>query len=225
LAGLLAWGVLLLAVFGAGFLAGGGTLPTAAIEVAEVDIVDLPPGRIEALEQELEIALTRSEVDRAALELLRRDIADQKDRMSDLAEGLRFYKSLMAPGAAEQGLSLRRLELVATKGERRYAFRIVVQQEARKHRTLVGSLRAEIYGLLGDQRVSYSLAELTDSLQHPAVALEFRYFQAVEGVLRLPDGFTPQGVQVVATATKPKKMQVIENYRWEVGDRFTYLGN
>ncbi len=199
-------------------------MPPATTEVADVGAVALSTERVETLEQELEIALTRSEVDRAALELLRRDIADQKDRMSDLAEGLRFYKSLMAPAAVEQGLSLRRLELVATKEERQYAFRIVVKQEARKHRTLVGSLRAEIYGSLESQQVSYSLAELSDSLENPAVALRFRYFQAIEGVLLLPEGFAPLGVQVVATASKPKKMKVSENYPWQVGNRFTHIG-
>lgn len=164
--------------------------------------------------------LTRSEVDRAALEILRRDFADQKETLSDLAEGLRFYKSLMTPEAVEQGLSLRNLELVPTAEEGRLAFRIVAQQKARQHRILTGTLRAEIFGERDGEQVSYSWAELSNNLDNHAVPLRFRYFQSIEGVLELPAGFTPLGVNVIAVATQPAAMRVSRRYRWQVQDRF-----
>lgn len=212
--------------FCAGFLLARLVLPGAGEPVAGARSPALPPpdagegDRIAALRQELEIATTRSEVDRAALEILRRDFAGQKETLSDLAEGLRFYRSLMTPDAVEQGLSLRPLELVATAENRRFAFRIVVQQKARQHRSLVGSLRVEVYGERGGEMVSYSLADLTETLEHHAVPLRFRYFQTVEGVLELPDGFQPQGMDVVAVASKPTKMRIDARYLWQVRERF-----
>ncbi len=215
---------LLALAFGAGFLVARLAFPGAG-EPAVGAPASAPPtpgaaDRIAALQQELEIATTRSEVDRAALEMLRRDFAGQKETLSDLAEGLRFYRSLMTPDAVEEGLSLRPLELVATAENRRFAFRIVVQQKARQHRSLVGSLRVEVYGERDGLTVSYSLAELSETLEHHAVPLRFRYFQVVEGILELPEGFKPQGIEVVAAASKPAKMRANARYPWEVRERF-----
>ena len=99
--------------------------------------------RAQALAQELEVQRTRNEVDRKALEIVRSDIARQKEQISGLEEGLRFYRSLMAPGEIAQGLSLRDIELIARTDPGRYAFRIVAQQEALKHQMLKGGASPE----------------------------------------------------------------------------------
>ena len=210
-------------LFLAGYYAGGRTSAGAvAGEVFPVATQADPEKAL--LAQELEIARTTSEVNRAALDLLRGEIAGYKEQVAGLEEGLRFYRSLMAPGEIVQGLSLRALELVALEGERRYAFRIVAQQEARKHELLKGGLSAEVYGLLGGERVSYPLAQLAEEVDDEVVALKFRYFQAVEGMLTLPEGFAPGGVRVVARATSPQKAEVTEDYPWQLQERFTHVG-
>jgi hypothetical protein len=211
-------------MFAAGFFAGRGEVPWPGDHPPAAPGTEVDDERVEALEQQLEIALTRSQIDRDALEMVRREITDQKERISDLAEGLRFYKSLISPETIEQGLSLRDLELVAARGERRFAFRIVAQQEARKHTILTGSLQATVFGQLAGLPVSYPLAELTENLDDNSMPLRFRYFQAIEGMMVLPENFTPVGINVVATASKPQKAEIDENFRWRVQERFTNLG-
>ena len=177
-----------------------------------------------ALTQELEVQRTRNEVDRRSLEMVRGDIAAQKEQISGLEEGLRFYRSLMAPGEIAHGLSLREIELVSRGEAGRYAFRIVAQQEARKHDTLKGELYAEVYGKQDGEHVTIPLAALSDDLEGDEVPLRFRYFQAIEGELTLPEGFTPEGVNVVASAKSPRKVEVREQYSWQVQERFTHAG-
>ena len=180
--------------------------------------------QIQALETELATQRSRNQVDRAALELLRSDLASQKSEIVDLEEGLRFYRELMAPGELAQGLSLRSPELVPIDGERRYAFRIVAQQEARKHETLKGTLYAEVFGLLDGEQVTYSLADLSDDLDKAVLPLRFRYFQAIEGELSLPAGFDPRFINVTASATSPRKAEAREQYPWQVKEKFTHVG-
>lgn len=178
-------------------------------------------GRLQA---ELDILQARHEMDQQALELVRREIAAQKEVIAAQEEGLRFYKSLMAPGEIAQGLSLRPPELVALDEPGRFAFRVVAQQEARKHSLLKGDLSAELNGLLADEEVSYSLAELSDDLEPGKLPLRFRYFQSIEGELRLPEGFEPRSVSLVATASAPRKMEVREQFPWQVQEKFTHVG-
>jgi hypothetical protein len=175
-------------------------------------------------EARLEVQSTQNQMGQQALEMVRRDLADQKEQIASLEEGLQFYRSLMAPGEIAQGLSLRPLELVALDNPGYYSYRIVAQQEARKHSQLKGELSAEVIGVLAGQQVSYSLAELSSDIEGSEIALRFRYFQSIDGELSLPEDFEPRSVSLVATATAPRKMEVREQYPWQVTEKFTHVG-
>ena len=177
-----------------------------------------------ALEADLDVIRTRHTVDRQALEMVRRDIAAQKEQIANLEEGIGFYRGLMAPGEIAQGLSLRQPELIPREEPSSYAFRIIAQQDAQKHQLLKGQLSAEVFGQLFNQEVSYPLAQLSEDLEDNVVALRFRYFQAVEGILTLPDGFEPSGISIVATATSPHKSEASERFVWQVQEKFTHVG-
>jgi len=214
--GLVAMGLLV----GVGFIAGHRDLANANTEVPVAGAQE----KLTALRDEVETLHVQHNLDVATLEIVRKEMATQKEQISQLEEGLLFYKSLMAPEAIAQGLSLRKIELVATEASDRFIFRLVAQQEARKHALLKGSLAVEVFGWQGGEEVSYPLAELSDDIEGAAVSLRFRYFQAVEGELIIPEGFDPQGFKVVAKATAPRKAEVKEQFPWVVQKRFTYVG-
>ena len=181
--------------------------------------------RLETLQVDAEVQRTRASVDQSALEMVRKDMAAQEEQIASLEEGLRFYRSLMAPGEIAQGLSLRPLELVSTDEAGRIAFRIVAQQEARKHDLLGGDLTAEVLGTKDGAEISYPLSELSEDIEKDPIALRFRYFQSIDGTLVLPDGFEPRWVHVLATARSPHKAQVEERFPWRVRARFTSVGS
>ncbi len=181
-------------------------------------------GELETLQSELDMQKTRNEVDRGALELVRSDIASQKQEIAELQEGLQFYRSLMAPGEIAQGLSLRAIELVPREAPGVFAYRIVAQQEARKHATVKGELYIEVFGRLDQESVSYPLSTLSDDLDSNVVPLRFKYFQSIEGEMLLPEGFEPVSVNVVASASAPRKTEVREQFPWQVKERFTHVG-
>ena len=188
-----------------------------------------PPSRdaeedLSALRDKFGAQRVQHQLDVATLEIVRKEIAAQKDQISQLEEGLQFYKSLMAPEVIAQGLSLRKLELLATDEADRFVFRLVAQQEALKHPLLKGSLSVELFGQWDGDEISYSLAELSDDFEASTVALRFRYFQAVEGDLKIPPGFEPRSFKVVAKASSPHSVEIREEFPWEVQERFTYVG-
>jgi hypothetical protein len=225
---LLALSAVILAL-GGGFLLG----QRVALQNTVVDLTayrsmeaELPRARqqVAELRSELDVVQTRHAVDREALELVRREIALQKEQIASLEEGINFYRSFMAPGEIAQGLSLRFPELVARDAPATYAFRIVVQQEARKHNLLKGGLSAEIIGLREGQEVSYPLEQLSEDIENGEIALRFRYFQAIEGELTLPEGFEPVAISVVATSSSPRKSEVSERFTWQLQEKFTHVG-
>ncbi|KAA1192068.1 hypothetical protein F0M18_11180 [Pseudohalioglobus sediminis] len=179
--------------------------------------------RVAELEAQLDVERTQAQVDKQALEMVRREIAVQKEQIAGLVEGLGFYRSLMAPGEIAQGLSLRPLELVA-QDDGEYGFRIVAQQEARKHALLKVDLFAELVGVRAGERVSYSLAELSDDVDSNPIPLRFRYFQSVEGTLSLPENFEPRSVRLLAKTASPREMEAQEEFPWQVKEKFTHVG-
>jgi hypothetical protein len=181
-------------------------------------------GELEVLQAELDMQKIRNEVDRGALELVRSDIASQKQELAELEEGLQFYRSLMAPGEIAQGLSMRPIELVQRDMPGTFGYRIVAQQEARKHATVRGELYVEVFGRLGEESVSYPLSKLSDDLESNVVTLRFKYFQSIEGEMSLPEGFEPVSINIVATATAPREAEVREQFPWQVQERFTHVG-
>ena len=180
--------------------------------------------QLESAAGELEVLRTRSQVDRRALEMLRRDLAAKREEAAGLEEELRFYRSLMAPGEVAGGLSIREPELVAADSPGVYALRIVVQQEARRHELVRGELEIEITGSLDGERVSYPLREMVEEPAENPLALGFRYFQAIEARLRLPDGLEPSAITVQARFTKPDAVQFRRRFDWRVQERFTHAG-
>lgn len=173
---------------------------------------------------QLEIQGTRHEVDRHALELVRRDMAAQQEQISALEEGLAFYRSLISPEELGAGLGLRKLELLAGNAPGTYLFRIVVQQEARKHELLEGQLQVTVAGQLAGEPVEYSLEQLSAEVGSDSLPLSFRYFQAIEGTITLPEDFEPEFVTVVASTSEPHELEVSKQYSWQLDERFTHVG-
>jgi hypothetical protein len=173
---------------------------------------------------ELEIQRTRHEVDRQALEMVRKEMAGQSELIAGLEEGLGFYRSLISPEAVAPGLSLRKIEILAAQEPGHYLYRIVVQQEARKYEQLKGTLDAVVTGVAGGQPVEYNFAALSEGSGESGAALDFRYFQSIEGRIVLPAGFVPSGVTVEAHTVSPHQFQIREEFPWQIEERFTHVG-
>ena len=173
---------------------------------------------------DLEMQRTRHEVDSRALELVRSEMAAEKDRTAELEEGLSFYRSMVVTGDAASGLSLRKPELVPAREAGHIAYRFFVLQKEREYDMLEGSLSVEVFGISGGKEVRYPLAQLSKQFKDSGGALHFRYFQAIEGEMELPAEFEPRGLTVVARARKPREADVKEQYPWELQERFINVG-
>jgi len=173
---------------------------------------------------ELQMQRTRHEVDSHALELLRSEMAAENERTAELEEGLRFYRNMVVSEDMPSGLSLRKPELVAGESPGRFVYRIFIQQKEREFEMVEGALSVEVFGLKNQAEVTYSLAALSKDFDGKAAKLHFRYFQALEGELTLPEGFEPKAITVVARARKPREIEVREQFPWLLQERLINVG-
>ena len=122
------------------------------------------------------------------------------------------------------GLSVRKPELVPGATPERMKYRFFVQQKEREYEMVEGTLSVEVFGYHGEKEVTYPLSKLSEDFDDQASTLHFRYFQAIEGEMVLPGGFTPRGITLMARASKPHKSKAKKQFPWEVQERFINVG-
>ena len=223
-------GLLALVLLLSGFFAGGHSGLRWSLSVSSENAylqeqLQLTHTQLDELQQWRANQETREEIEIGALELVRRELAEQHAVIAELEQGIRFYKSLMAPNEAEEGLSVRGIDLIEGVESGRYQFRILVQQSARKHELLTGSLRVELQGLRDGEPVSHELSSLSAQLPKPDIRLRFKYFQAIDGELDLPEGFVPRKMIAYAKSAKPRKVEVRKEFPWSVQEKLSHVGD
>jgi hypothetical protein len=180
--------------------------------------------QVEDLQQWQANNQTRRDIDAAALEMVRLDLASQQETIAELERGIKFYKSLMAPGELQEGLSVRSIDIIAEDEPGYYQFRILVQQSARRHQLLTGSLNVSVVGEMDGKAARFDLSALSEDVPNANIRLRFKYFQSIDIVLVLPAGFTPQVVQMSAKSTAPRRSEISEEFPWSVQEKISHVG-
>lgn len=177
--------------------------------------------QLEELRQWKSDAQTRREIDQAALELVRTELAEQQETITELEKGVHFYRSLMAPGELSEGLSVHSIDL-KPGSEGTYQFRILVQQSSRKHQLLTGNMKVLVHGERNGEHIAYNLSDLSEQVPEADIRLRFKYFQAIDGELKLPDGFNPTVVSTTARSNKPRRAVVQREFPWSVQEKVSH---
>ncbi|UTA47485.1 hypothetical protein L1F30_15185 [Simiduia sp. 21SJ11W-1] len=170
----------------------------------------------EALRQEVANLKLGSQVDKAASEDVRNEVIRLKAEIAELQEDITFYRGLMMPSADKQGLTIGSLNVISTGEERRFNYKLVIQQLATNHKMLSGHVNFTIVGRQGGLPMSLALKDVSDAVSTTDIRLGFRYFQNIEGELVLPVGFEPMRIEIVAKARGSNGATVEKKFGWLV---------
>jgi hypothetical protein len=152
-------------------------------------------------------------ISREAVNRIRDSIQDMESRHRAMEEELTFYRSIVSPENVESGLHIHSLALEPVGRDGEYVYRVVLTQ-IRGSGTVEGTLEFRLVGRQGASRVEFGGAELGDDLQG-IQEFGFRYFQNLEGRIRIPAGVTPRSLRVLARTDGDRPRQVEQDYAWE----------
>lgn len=168
---------------------------------------------ISSLTQRVGILEKGGEVDRQATEGIRHTVVELKYQISTLEEEVAFYKGIMAPSSSDMGLRVSKIDLTAQEnGSVRYS--IMLTQVADNSSFIAGLAAVNFVGSRNEERVILPLRDLDRSIDDLGVRFRFRYFQEISGELVVPEGFTPEQVQVVLQSTGSKAQRVEKSIEW-----------
>ncbi|GLP95620.1 DUF6776 family protein [Paraferrimonas sedimenticola] len=155
-----------------------------------------------------ELAKTRERSYAQALELtveqqsvkqMQVDLRSMQARLTKVSEELDFYRSVMAPEMAAEGVYASDLEIRQGPMDKQYRFRLVLAQLKKRKTSVKGTVEVTIVGREKGEVVRYRLNQLT---QDPiSKKFNFQYFQFIEGDFIQPENLLIDQVEVVVKVT------------------------
>lgn len=171
----------------------------------------------EKLQEGLEFEKAKSsrdlQIKRQAYDEIANTLATTSREISSLRENIRFYESIIEGGDKKQGLQIKTISLQSdgTIGNFRYRV-IIVNSDYGKQKTK-GKLLIEVEGLM--EGLLKTIRIPTGSAGKDAKLL-FKYFQRVDGLVTIPDGFLPQRLHLTARLSGKKGEKKEKWYNWDI---------
>ena len=173
--------------------------------------------RLKDENQELREALARAQralqMDQTAYQELDQSLKDSAKEIVKLREELTFYRNIISPankvsGLQIQGLHIERQGTDQSKNE--YRYKLVLVQALKHDRQIYGRAKLDISGMQAGEEVTLTYPTAAEK----AINLNFKYFQDVEGALKLPANFKPLRVKVSVTTTGNDAQTIDQLYTW-----------
>ena len=183
-------------------------------QVLESEVEKLRDDHRKARQQLINLERGRA-IDEQALNQARKTIVDLETRIGSLQSDLTFYKNIMAPSDTSKGLQVDSFTLVRARNQDNYDFKLVLTQVGNNKSYISGVVAVNVIGLRDEEKEVIALRDLSEDIADLGVKFRFRYFQDVEGSLKLPEEFEPLEVQVVAQAEGRKSSQAERTFNWD----------
>ncbi len=134
------------------------------------------------------------QIEKAAQGELARTVAQLQEENSGLRDDLGFLRKLMSSGAAPEGVAISDLRIEPDGSPTGYRYRILLTQGGQRKQDFKGRVQLVAHVLRGTEQ---ALVTVPDAASAPAGgALDFRFYQKVEGRFSVPEGSTLRSVDV-----------------------------
>jgi hypothetical protein len=177
---------------------------------AQLERVEAENKTLHARVAELEMA---RRLDRDAYGQVERTLGDLQSRLARQSDDLAFYRSIVSPADGIQGLRIQRFEVLPGAAPREIVLKLTLVQAMRHESIVSGLAQVTLNGMQDGAPAKYTVGEL---LGRPRAQLpfSFRYFQAVEQAVVLPEGFQPYETDVRLQSSKsPRAVQQV--FPWQ----------
>lgn len=150
---------------------------------------DLESARSSLIERDRQL-----QIDRAAQGELARNVAQLQEENAQLKEDLAFLRKMMSSGATPEGLGVSNLKVEQEGRPNEYRYRMLLTQGGQRKNDFKGRLLLVARAQQGNAINTFTFPE--PSAEDATGAVEFRFYQKVEGRFRLPDDATLRSVEV-----------------------------
>ncbi|MBI3560555.1 MAG: hypothetical protein HY080_02410 [Gammaproteobacteria bacterium] len=155
------------------------------------------------------------QIERKAYDDLDTSLKVLQSEILELKEEVAFYRGIISPRDAAQGLYLQTFKVEPNGSPRGFRYKVILTQVFQNEHHARGVIRLSIEGLFSQQPKVLPLAEVTEK-HIKELEYRFKYFQNMEGDLQLPPGFKPKRVivSVLPAGRGPEEGTIEKTYDW-----------
>ncbi|HLT89598.1 MAG TPA: DUF6776 family protein [Woeseiaceae bacterium] len=203
-------------VFELGRIQAGYNLVDAAAERrAYQDAIDDLEGQVTTLKERIALLETHREIDRSAYEKVESTLEGLQRKIQEQREAIAFYRGIISPADGSSGLRVQDLKVTKGKGEREYRVSLVLVQVMQHDNQVRGDVAFSLEGAQDGETVTYTLEQLVAGDEDSSWPFSFRYFQTFERDLVLPDGFTPEKVNIEVRSRTKSVASIEQSFAWQ----------
>lgn len=175
---------------------------------------------ISELKKQLAAAQLAAEVDRQALEELRQQFLVRREQVAEMEREVSLLRLMSSKlSSNDQGVGFGMFSVKPLDRRYDYQFRLVVHQLAETGDNFKGVLEAYLVGKQAGKAAQLPLHELVigdakTSINSAKIPVDFKYFQAFEASIRLPDDFEPEYLAAKLTSNARKSLVVEQQLEW-----------
>ena len=177
-------------------------------------IAELETERI-ALNERIAGLVRAGQIDREAMRQVRGELDARQEGRVKLDEELAFLRSMVSAKDEREGVQVQRFNLKRGGGDRVYRFSFTITQTLKNGDAATGWIFFAVDGVNGEEPVWLPMREITEE-KTEKVKMRFKHFQEVEGVIQLPEGFTPLKVIIEIKPSNKKLPELKRRFDWVV---------
>lgn len=213
------WVLVTVISFGVGFLLGGGFFDRTLMDsrVLARELKSAHEQNLQ-LQQQLANAELGAQVDATSLESVRKLVAALQQKLAANEEELGLYQNLLQENDKEAGLQIGRLVLKPAVENGAVAYRLIVQQKAANLKQVKVNVAIRLEGLRDGQSETLGFDEMDVQIATLPLQVTFKYFQIMEGSIRVPAGFQPLAVLVNVWKDGAENSRVERSFDWQLNE-------
>ena len=165
--------------------------------------------QITSLREQKAVLERDSQIKQKAYDELDTTLKVLQGEILELKEELAFYRGIVSPRDAAQGLHLQRFKVEPNGKPRGFRYKVILTQVLKEDRTARGTLSITIEGVQNNEAKVLGLQDVSEK-HIKELEYSFRYFQNMEGDIQLPQGFKPQRVTIKAVSRNRSNQDPLE---------------
>jgi hypothetical protein len=140
-----------------------------------------------------------------------REIAELQAQIDRDRQDLAVYRGVIAPASSGTSLQVQQLRITTGDAANHFVAHLTLMQAGKPDATVSGDVSLRVTGTIN------GATSFIDALGGPAKgAVSFRYYQAEEYQIVVPDGFQPSGVVVTLHDGRANGTVATQNFPWRL---------
>lgn len=173
--------------------------------------------QIVSLKEKIALLQTDRDIDQASYELVEANLGRLQQKIQEQREAIAFYRGIISPEDGGRGLRVQDLKVIKGNDDREYHVSLVLVQVMQHDRNVKGDVEFTLEGAENGESTTYTLEQLVPADEDSDWPFSFRYFQTFERDLILPDGFTPEKVNIEVRSRTKSVASVEQSFLWHAG--------